>query len=405
LALLDQGIVSIANFLTSVIISRIAVAPKDELGIYGLGFTIVVLVAGIPKALVWTPYTAHWPRIEPLDRSRYSASVTLHMIAISLLTACGLGVVALCLSMAKLDAALTRLFVCLAPSLIVMLLREHVRRLCLAWMRLVEVLCLDAFISILQVAGVWVLLREGQLTGANAYLAVCAANIPALAWIVWRAREFTFDRKSIWRHAHQNWNFSKWIFAGAVAVLLSNGLYRWLLKFFHGTSAVGDVTSVQNIILVVNPILLGIANYLAPASATVYAVSGKRALERFVIRASLLLAAALGLFYFGLAAVGETVIEYAFGPAFGGQGPLVMILACGLFSEALLMPIEVGILTAERGDFLFRTAILRLVVTATLGAVLVWRLEAFGLGWGMLVGNGLALAWEWFVFHRVTRNG
>ena len=73
----DQAVVSLASFLTTVIVGRIC--GREELGIYVLGTTTFWLLAGIPNALAWTPYTSRAARMSPRRRARYNGSVTIHM--------------------------------------------------------------------------------------------------------------------------------------------------------------------------------------------------------------------------------------------------------------------------------------------------------------------------------------
>ena len=62
LTLADQAVVSGTNFLTTVILGRACL--QHELGLYAMGFSLVVVLMGISRALIWMPYTTHSPHLE-----------------------------------------------------------------------------------------------------------------------------------------------------------------------------------------------------------------------------------------------------------------------------------------------------------------------------------------------------
>jgi O-antigen/teichoic acid export membrane protein len=142
--LVDQAVVSLSNFITSIIIARACV--PGELGLYDLGFTLVVLLSGVPKALIWSPYTAYQPHLSAEERARYTASSTIQVILLCAVAAAGLLIVG-AIAQVMESSWFALLFIVLAPATALMILREHVRRLCLAWLRVLEVCVFDVRIS------------------------------------------------------------------------------------------------------------------------------------------------------------------------------------------------------------------------------------------------------------------
>ena len=60
--LADQGVSSATNFLTGVIIAR--ACSKEELGLYMLGFSLVLFVTDLQTSLISTPYMVYAPRLK-----------------------------------------------------------------------------------------------------------------------------------------------------------------------------------------------------------------------------------------------------------------------------------------------------------------------------------------------------
>src|ERR1035438_208101 len=61
-SLADQGVASATNFLTGIIIAR--ACSKEELGLYMLGFSLVLLAGGLQTTLICTPYMVFAPRLK-----------------------------------------------------------------------------------------------------------------------------------------------------------------------------------------------------------------------------------------------------------------------------------------------------------------------------------------------------
>jgi O-antigen/teichoic acid export membrane protein len=395
----DQAVVSLANFITTVIIAR-ACAP-GELGLYDLGFTLVVLLSGIPKALVWSPYTAHQPHLDDDQRARYTASSTVQVLLLCVIAAAALLMVGGGAYLVG-STQFAWLFWVLSPAVILMVLREHVRRLCLAWLDVGEVLAFDVTVSVAQVAGLVALARAGVLSGTTAYVVLAVASGLAVAWMIVRGGRFHFDRTVLGEYLTQNWSFGKWLFAGALAVLVGHTFYRWGLLYVRGIAEVEILASARYVVMVANPIMLGMANYFAPATASTLARHGIATFYRDVKRGQQVLAA-FSLTFFGFIVLyGEQVVTAVYGSHYAGHHDVAIATALGLLSEAMLIPVELGHLSLGRGRFLCATALMRLGITLTLGSVLILWLGAAGVGYGLLVGNSLAFVWQWVALRRVV---
>ena len=72
LSLLDQGVASATNFLTGVIIAR--GCSKEELGLYMLGFSLILLMTDLQTSLIATPYMVYAPRLKGEAHASYTAA-------------------------------------------------------------------------------------------------------------------------------------------------------------------------------------------------------------------------------------------------------------------------------------------------------------------------------------------
>ena len=120
LALVDQGVVSAANFLTIVFLRRMASGPlvnaEHELGLYQLGFSLVMLTTCVQNALIAMPYAVFGNRLQGIERKRYAGSTLFHQGLFSILIAALFLVVGLALTLGWTDANFSTVALILAAT-------------------------------------------------------------------------------------------------------------------------------------------------------------------------------------------------------------------------------------------------------------------------------------------------
>ncbi len=399
----DQGIVSVANFATSIFIGRCA--GQEQLGYYVLAYSLYLTALGLAKALVWTPYTKHIHHLSSEDRPSYAGSATLHLLAFVAVFSIGLVAVGLVARSVAGGETVGNLLLVLAPCSILMLLREHVRRLCLASLSVVEVFLFDLAVMTAQLAGlVWLATAE-RLSALHAILVVAAACSFSIAWLLWRRRQMVCSVAQVKTDWLKNWELSKWLTGGALSVLVGNQGYRWLLPVLTNMAELGKLGSAQSAIQFANPLILGVSNYLGPVTARIHAEQGLPGLWRHTVRHTLIVAAFATALLLGLALVGESVVQAIYLDAAAGVTRLLLLtLGAGMMSEVLLVPIEFASINRGHGRLLLASALMRLAVNLTIGFALVWHFGAIGIGVGMLIGCSLSIVWQWIVLSREVRH-
>lgn len=395
----DQGVVSIANFATSIFIGRCA--GQEQLGFYILAYSLYLTALGLAKAIVWTPYTKNTHHLAAEDRPSYAGSATVHLIAFVVAFALGLATAGLVARSFAGGETIGNLFLVLAPCSVLMLLREHVRRLCLASLAVTEVFLFDLAVMAAQIAGLVWLATTGRISAINAILAVAIACSFSIAWLLWRRRRMSCSVAQVKTDWLKNWELSKWLTGGALSVLIGNQGYRWLLPVLTNMAELGKLGSAQSAIQFANPLILGVSNYLGPVTARVHAEQGLTGLWRHTIRHTLIVAAFAVVLLLGLAWIGEAVVQAIYLDAANGVTRLLLLtLGAGMMSEVLLVPIEFASINCGRGRLLMASALLRLAVNLTIGFALVWQYGAIGIGVGMLIGCSLSIVWQWIVLSR-----
>jgi len=108
-----------------------------------MGFSLVLVLMGTCRALIWMPYTTRSPHLVGPRLARYTGSVTVHMAVFCLLTGLGLAVAAAVTGLSAGGGQLSGLLAVLAVAAGLMLFREYIRRVYLARMQMSGALLLD----------------------------------------------------------------------------------------------------------------------------------------------------------------------------------------------------------------------------------------------------------------------
>ena len=402
IALADQIIASTTNFFTGVIIGRACI--KEEFGLYMLGFTIMWLVIDLQGSLISSPYTVYSPRFKGTIHQLYTGSTLSHQLVLSALVMVALAFGATVLNLSTVRQDLEPILWALVGVIAFITLKEFVRRLCFADLRMMAALVLDSCVAILQIGILLFLAHYHLLSAMHAFWAIgFSYGIVSLTWLISSRKAFIFRRKRVIADFALNWAFGRWVFSGDTVLSVSQRLYPWFLAFFRGTAATGIFAACWGTVSLVNPLLLGIGNYLGPKTVRAYA-KGVGEIRQLVFKGAIFLTGAMFLFCLFMVAFGGRFTALIYGNEYAGNGVAVMLLALSLAASATAWPASYALWAMERPDINFKVNLIALVVALTLG---VWMVKSFGLlgiGYGLLVGNTLASATRYIAFARLVRS-
>lgn len=393
----DQAIVSLASFISTVIVGR--VCGREQLGIYVLATTTFWLLAGIPNALTWTPYTSRAPRMSAGRRAGYCGSVTIHTIVLTLV----LSIIFLAIGLMPSawlgqNEWFSTMCLALVPFTAMMTLREHVRRICMSQVAASDMLLLDAPIGIAQLALLWWLARRGSLTSTSALVAIAAACLICIAWLVAHRREFEFRRRRTAVHWSYNLQFGRWLLAVSIAWLLGDSLYRWIVGWQYGLDGLGAFASAQAVVLFINPLLLTATNFGRALFANRLASGGIQDLRRLTIQSTVLVTLAAGAAFLALAIVGGPLVRMIFGDQYSGLGGIVATLCIGTLVRVAGIPVDASLAALRHGQAMFAAIVMQLAVIIIAGVPLIAYFGPSGVGYTMALAFGATAAVQWRAF-------
>ncbi len=401
--LADQTVASATNFLTGVIIGR--ACAKEEFGLYMLGFSIVLFVMNLQTSLISTPYMIYSPRLKGSAHVRYTGSTIIHQFGMSVIAVVALALGAVVLSLGIGPHGFAPVLWVLVVVITFILLREYVRQVCFANMRFKTALVLDSGVAIVQICGLLLLAHFGILSAGPAYWVIgLACCLAAVGWLILMRKTFDLHLTRAISDLKRNWSFGKWVFASGLLWALGMNLYPWILTFFHGTASTGVWAACIGVVAIVNPILVGMHNFLGPKVAHAYAQGGAITLRRFVFKAGVALLLMITPFTAILFLFGGSLIAILYGDKYAGNGLAVSILALNLLVSAVRFPIARALFALERADVDFYANFIALLVLFTVG---LWLTKAFGplgVAFSLLVSNTASLGAKCVIYYIIIHS-
>jgi O-antigen/teichoic acid export membrane protein len=379
-AISDQAVVSLGNFLTTIILAR-NLYDRD-FGIYAVIFGLLLLLNSCHAALIVLPLSVKGVGLDLRSLGTLSSSC--------LLLSAGLAVIFLpVLGLACWLTGKTVLVLSVGAALICGQQQETTRRTLIAHLRHRAAFLGDAVSYLGQAALVWQLTRIGHLTLSAAFWAMAVTSVAALLIQGVQVHLRRLDRpllplvKDFWKMGH-------WMLWTYIAGLFSWQLFPWCLAIFHGPAAAAAFQAVANCLGVTHPLVLGVGGLILPAAARSYQESGLSAAamvtRRFALQGFLLLSPYMAiLLLFPRSALR---LFYGVHPSYIGleTSLRMFVLAYAFFYGSIALS---GFLNGVNQTWLpFRTQVLASIAALVIGLPLIAYGGVLGAVVGFMAANG-----------------
>ncbi|QDT35910.1 lipopolysaccharide biosynthesis protein [Stratiformator vulcanicus] len=387
--LLDQATVSGTRFLIGVALARFA-GPAD-LGIYSLAFAAVIIVVCTQESLVCRPYTVFWRSRH--DARRFRGSSLLHHLVLSGFSSAVALVAAAFFYVLNSEVALIAgVLAIVLPSV---LLWDFARRNCFAHLQMGTALAIDGFSSAFQLLTIALLAYAGFLSASSALLVVAGgALLTSLAWLALWRKNFLIGYRDSWGDWAHNWRFGRWAFATQLGGSLNGQVPGWLLLYFVGVAATGTFTACENIVLLSNPLLLGLANLLEARSAEKAGTQGQEALASYARKSFIMLTAITSVMAITIFCVADWLLLILFGPDFTHAAGVVRILGIAVIAWGWIVVFAGTLAALGRPDASFKGTVAGLIATILAGIATVPLGGIAGAAVALVIGSYVSGAWQ-----------
>ncbi len=365
----DQGVLSASRFFITYLIGRYAL--PGELGIYSLGFSLLIFLTTFQESLITTPFQFFSPQTEESERKSLAGNLFLSAALMA-----GMGSVALLLTLwvvsrLGLKWDLAPALLALAFCLPFHLFREFARRWQFVHGKIVSIALMDGVFALIQVCGLLLLLWCDRLNANYAFALTGLASLVfcSLAYMRYR-KQIAFERERWRSDVDRNLRYGRWIALSSLCAVAQTYFANWYLATKLSLHDADIYTVCSTMALLANPFLLGISSMHGPQASAAFVESGVRGVVKTVFRNLLLVCVILGLYAAALGLFGDWLATTLFGPPYAGQQWPILVLSLAILGQGVNYIIANGLCAVNFPHLDLLAALIGLTASAAVSLTL-----------------------------------
>lgn len=381
LSAVDQGVISLSNFLATIILAR-NVDPT-QLGVYGVGFVTLRLMRAVQDGLIVQPMNVFGAGMEQDEFKHYATSTSLFQIGLAVVSASGVALAGWALTELGNDTAGPTLFALWLPFLWWQM-QEYIRRMLYTRGLVVQAMITSIVANGVRIALMVYLVDQGMLSGVSGLEAIAWGSFIALFPSLWFTRHYWSRQlvkiKDTWR---RNWNFGRWLLGSALTNWVAVEFYPILTAGLISFAAAGAYRALQNLVAPIHLLLRAVDTFLTPRAANLYEKNGKGALIH-TLRSVYL---ALSIPILGILTLAvlfpEQLLSLIYGETYLAYSNGVILMAIFYALLFAYWPLQSIFKAAQLSRPIFVANILAIISMFTIG---IWAILTWGV-YGTILGQ------------------
>jgi O-antigen/teichoic acid export membrane protein len=366
----------------------------------------LLTVSVIQEALVLSPFTVYLGRFtEQREQKSYAGASLTFQVGLTFAAMVVVLVGATIFANAGGRPQVGIIGWCVLATIPALSMREYARRYLYAHFYAAQVFILDIAVSILQFGGMGLAWYSGWLTPGAALLLIAAASaLPATVWFLQNRQRFVAPTRSfLATEFRRHWSFGRWICISQISDLTVTHGIGWLIAAMVGTAATGLFAACNSIVLVLNPLLLGMSSILLPRASQANHRQGRNEVIRIIWKVAGLLTVSGGLLCLLVALNGELLMQVLYSPpTLDGVREIILLLALAGMIGAASHAFDNGLLVINRPEVNRAAAVSGLVMTFVIAFALTPAYGVIGTAWGVVAGTLMASAYQIVGFTRLA---
>lgn len=284
-ALADQGVMSLGNFATNILLARNL--PSTDYGVFSLTYGVILLLSTVHASFVIHPLSIQGASAEDHQlKTMVCRSLFLTMFVGTALSPFLAGVL---WAVGRIDLLLWTLLVLFSWQA-----QQTVRRALMTHQRFKEAFWGDALSFLGQSALIWLLAKAGTLNLVQTFAVIAATSILGgklqLKNLQLRLQRPFFLQST----AASFWLLGRWVLLINLLAMPVSQVLPWLLMFSHGAEEVAAYQAITNILAGVNPVIFSMGHLMLPVSVKAHTLEGTQSAWRqsrvYAVHGGLLLA-------------------------------------------------------------------------------------------------------------------
>lgn len=325
LALIDQGFVSLNNFVTFILVAQFC-QSRGDVNLYVLAWSIFNILRVIQERGLAAPYFV-FSHERGRDVVTFLGSSLIHQSIFAALSGIFFALLAGFFSWWSTPAGMVGSSMILIVAAPFILLRDHLRAISCAHFRYGVAVFLSATAMILQISIIVGCYLWSSINVVVVFAAMGLSSlIPCAIWLLVRPQPF----KVLTHRVVEDWiatsSYSKWLVAARFFPSAAMGLMPWIVVWAIDENAAGTLGSCITLANISNMFVFGANYFFLPKAVQALNNRGKSAMLQVLWQTAAVFGfvlSALCAFYWLL---GDQVLGLAFGNSFTGHATLVTVI-------------------------------------------------------------------------------
>jgi O-antigen/teichoic acid export membrane protein len=395
IVLFDQGFLSIATFVTGVLVAR--TVSKDDYGLYVLIFSFLLIVSSIHRALVTLPLTIHLPRLNKEEQNVYIGSGLMMTLILGILVC--LGLIAYSLTSIRFDtldtASTNQTILTLTCLIIPFLAREYVRNALFARLHFFSSLVANFTATTLQLTGISALYYYDLLTVTYAITTIFLSTLIAASLMLWSHRKTIHVRPgNLKNDFNRGLSITKWSLLNVLGLFGASQSFIWILLFLMNTEAVAIYGACFALSSVMSPFLRAMNAYLLPRMSHSFKDGNKSNLQHILRTSILALSIPYGIWTLVGSVFAEPLMHILYSDAYQGYGLLVALLLLKSMIEGVSAPLTSTLQTMERQHVTTISLLIGSFIAIAGGIVMINLYGLTGAGIIAVISVAVRATWQ-----------
>ena len=323
-ALVDQGFVSLTNFITFVLVAKFG--SRDDVNLYVLAWSIVNVARVIQERGLAAPYFV-FANQSDRDRQTFLGSSLFHQSVFAVIAAFVFVVLSVVFYFRGTPVGMLGCSMMLVVSAPFVLLRDHLRAISCAHFRYGAAVFLSSLAMLLQVAIIYGAFVAERMNVVVVFGAMGISSfVPCLIWILARPQPLKFDRTRFKSDWNDTLEYSKWLVTARIFPSVAMGLVPWIVIWVLDEDAAGTWGACVTLANISNMFVFGANYFFMPKTVRALDRDGIPGLYRVLIQTAVtftIVLSALCMFYWWF---GDFVMEHIFSGAFKGNASLAAVI-------------------------------------------------------------------------------
>ena len=401
LASIDQSIISLSNFIATIILARNA--SPTELGVYGVGFTALRLIRAIQDGLIIQPLNTFGAGLTNCKWRIYFSSTGVFQIALAMLLSFGAVVAGWLLSESGNDTAGPAMSSLWSVFLFWQLF-EFIRRTLYTRANVQYAVIMSTLSNIVRILFMLWLIIQDNLTGTTTILAISIGSLIGMIPGLWKTKNFWVHHGLRLRETwDKNWRFGKWILGSSTANWLALEFYPVLAAGLISFAAAGAYRAIQNLVAPIHVLIRATDTFLTPRAAKLYDQSGLPGLSQTIRITYLIIAVPVfGVLVFALL-FPEQLLNLFYGDTYNQYSSGVIFMALSYVFLFGYSPVVTALKAVRIGQPIFIASIAAITAMFTVGIFLVIKRDVYGTLAGQALNSFLIFTILWMSWYSIRK--